>query len=146
MPCEFAGPHANSSTQLSNVGRRSLTAFDARSYSASLNWSLSYPFRAWLRHARYFPSGEYAGLKLPPADVDTFTGFAAGFVRSSVKISAWVEIAGTGSGFSVNASSFESGEKSHPQLEPSSENGGTSCVSPGFKSRIPPPSTETRNR
>ena len=52
------GAHANSSTQLSNFGSKSLIVFVARSYSTNRNLSLSYPARAWLRHARYLPSGE----------------------------------------------------------------------------------------
>ena len=47
-------------------------------------------------------------------------------------MSALVEIAGSGSRFSVNASSFESGEKAKPP-PPSSENGGTSCGSFGIE-------------
>ena len=45
----------------------------------------------------YLPSGEYAGLKLPPALVETFTGFADWLVRSRGHKSTCVEIAGTGS-------------------------------------------------
>ena len=46
-----------------------------------------------------------------------------------------VLMAGSGSRFSVKASSFESGEKAQPQPPPSSENGGTSCGSFGVRSR-----------
>ena len=64
-------------------------------------------------------------MKSPPLEVLILTGFADGFVRSSVKMSALVLIAGSGSRFSVKASSLESGEIENPP-PPESEKGGTS--------------------
>ena len=56
-------------------------------------------------------------------------------------MSALVQMAGSGSRFSVKASSFESGEMAKPP-PPSSENGGTSWGSFGVRSRTAPLSTD----
>ena len=58
---------------------------------------------------------------MPPAEVLIATGFAAGLVKSSVKIFALMLVAGSGSIFSVKAISFESGEIAQPQLPPSAQ-------------------------
>src|SRR3954453_16312359 len=93
----------------------------------------------------YLPSGEWAGLKSPPGEVLILIGVADGWVRSRVKMSALVEIAGSGSRFSVKASSFDSGEMEKPP-PPSSEKGGTSRGSLGLRSRRAPESSETMKR
>src|SRR5579872_1120876 len=140
-----SGPHASSSTHQSKFGSTSRICFVALSYTTSRNRSLSYPARCCIRHAMYFPSGEYRGVKSPPGLVEIFTGFAFGSSSRSVKISTFVLSAGSSTFFSSNAISFPSGEKSHPSGSPS-ENGGTSCVSPGFRSRNVPSSTESKNK
>src|ERR1700759_4286068 len=93
----------------------------------------------------YLPSGEYAGLKLPPALVEIFTGIAAGFARSSVHRSTCVEIAGIGSVFSSNVSSLLSGENAYASGPPTA-NGGTSCSSQGFRYSAAPPLNDCKNR
>src|SRR5699024_10589489 len=106
--------------QSSKFGSRYLILFAARSRNASRNLSPSYPARACDLHARYFPSGEYAGFISPPRAVLTFTGFGRSdavmaLLMFSVKMSELVLTASSGTSFIVNAISFESGENAHPQ-------------------------------
>src|SRR5579862_4294587 len=64
---EESGAQVKLLTQRSSVSVRLVTLPVVRSRTMRRKRSLSYPPRTWERHARYLPSGEYCGLRSPPA-------------------------------------------------------------------------------
>ena len=125
-----SGPHAISSTQLSNFSLSIRFSRVVLSYRASRNLSDSYPGTFCVRYAMYLPSGEYAGSPSYALFSDVrLTGAPPEGV--TVQRSLFVELASMPSRWDTKPISFPSGERSNPT--PPSEKRGESN-SPGVRS------------
>jgi hypothetical protein len=118
-----SGAHAKLPTQRSKFGVRPRICPVLRSYSTNWKRSLSYPAVSCMRHAMYFPSGEYSGVESEPGELEIFFGVPPD--TGTTKISLLVEVASTSSILLVNATSCPSGEKAYLSCPPR-ENGGAS--------------------